>query len=374
MRQPEPSASQIDALVADLRELRLHGLLKLRRLHLAELERAVERSLEQTAEALLRAAVDALGPGTLGQAAGFTLGLAQGTRDWPAQDRRRRAAEVYGVSVERFRKHHEHLVIEQIAEQVLLRAGATEQLNREGASVAPQSDREHATPQGAAESATHSSTLLAFRDRGATTTVAVHPRPMELLHDVDVHVSPSNVYFETPRVYGDSVAGGLRRAAGRRDAAGRITDDVLQRELATWVASQGGPGTAFQAGSVARTSPGALSDRGIRRIYHVATAIPDGFGGYRVDEPAVAQAVHGVFAAARHERDQYHPPLASICFPLIGAGRGGLRPEESINALWWALREELGRGPGWTIHLALKPPELAGLVLRHLLREGAQRL
>jgi hypothetical protein len=36
-----------------------------------------------------------------------------------AQDRRRRAALIYGVSVERFRKHHERIVLEQVAEEIL---------------------------------------------------------------------------------------------------------------------------------------------------------------------------------------------------------------------------------------------------------------
>jgi len=63
--------------------------------------------------------VENLGGGSLGAAAAATFGLARGARDMPAADRRRRAALVYGVSVERFRKYHERIVMEQVAEEIL---------------------------------------------------------------------------------------------------------------------------------------------------------------------------------------------------------------------------------------------------------------
>ncbi|MEV8354135.1 hypothetical protein ACFVTT_08255 [Streptomyces niveus] len=59
----------------------------------------------------------------LTEAAEYTLGTAPGTRDWPGADRLRRAAGVYGVSAERFRKYQEGVVLGQIAEQIVRLAG-----------------------------------------------------------------------------------------------------------------------------------------------------------------------------------------------------------------------------------------------------------
>ena len=70
-------------------------------------------------EALVRVAVNHLDGGDLGTAATHTFGLAPGDRDKPAQDRRRKAALAYNVSLERFRKHHEKRVIEQVAEKIM---------------------------------------------------------------------------------------------------------------------------------------------------------------------------------------------------------------------------------------------------------------
>lgn len=118
-------------LVSDLQGLREKGLTNLRRLRPEALHRAArlcgltDSSEPEPAatETLLAAAVEAQGSGTLQSklqmAAEYTFGLVPGTRDWPAQDRRKEAARVYGVSTERFRKAQEKTVYEQVAEEIL---------------------------------------------------------------------------------------------------------------------------------------------------------------------------------------------------------------------------------------------------------------
>jgi hypothetical protein len=98
-------------IVADLRLLRERGLVRIRHAELTALRRAVSLSPGALAEgqdgsgpraieALLRAAVANLGGGQLAAAAEHTFGLNRGGRDRPAQDRRQRAAQEYGVSQE----------------------------------------------------------------------------------------------------------------------------------------------------------------------------------------------------------------------------------------------------------------------------------
>ncbi|WP_410671943.1 hypothetical protein [Amycolatopsis sp. cmx-4-68] len=115
------------ALVSDLQLVREKGLPHLRRLRLVALDRAA-RACDLTTsdepepaaiEALLRQAVERLGGGRLGDAAAYTFGLVQGTKDWPAQDRRAHVAQLYGVTPDRARKAQEPTAIEQTAEEVL---------------------------------------------------------------------------------------------------------------------------------------------------------------------------------------------------------------------------------------------------------------
>ncbi len=310
-------------------------------------------------EKVLRLAVSRMGGGTLQTAAEYSLGLAQGTRDWPAADRRRRAAQVYGVSVERFRKHHEFMVLGQIAEQIV--------------QVGQVARRDRATVVAAvpAERLPDAHRALDVRVHGRTVPVTVHVHSVDLLRDIDVVVSPSNTYFALPAPYKSSVSATLRRAGARRDATGGLVEDHIHDELGGWAARHGAPGRAALPGTVAVTSAGALAGQGIRRIYHVAVAVPrPESNDYDVQPADITRGVARVFAQLAEEAGQYDPPLRSVCLPLLGAGRGGLTPLESFGALWAAVEAELARGAEWEIHFVVRRHARGDLVERLLASVG----
>ena len=365
---PEPCrqgrATIID-IVNDLRLLRERGLIRIRHTELAALRLAAERCPvvapddvgPRAIEALLRAAVDNLGGGELAAAAGYTFGLTPGWRDKPAQDRRRRAAQQYGVSVERFRKHHERVVIEQVAEEILELC-----LPRAARSALDGSPAGETPPHARAEMA--AAFLLEGRAGNVTFPVVVHIEPVDLVRDVDVVVAPLNVYLEVPPAYKVSIAASLRRAAAHREADGAVAADPVHDELRHWLRANGRPGVPVTAGTVAPTSSGWLVGQGIRRIYHAAIAAPHpGTNDYDVDPACIARAVQSVFAMARAERDLFDPPLRSLGFPLLGAGRGGLTPETSFAWLWAAIQREAGAGDGWTVHFITRRRATADVVV-----------
>jgi O-acetyl-ADP-ribose deacetylase (regulator of RNase III) len=333
----------VEHIVADLRLLRERGLVRIRHTELSALRLAAGQVLpfppgetgSRAIEALLRAAITNLGDGPLGTAAAHTFGVNRGARDSPAQDRRRRAAQAYRVSIERFRKHHERVVIEQVAEEILglvLSAGA-----RPG------------TQAGTAEMA--EGIRLEYRTGDISFPVVVHVEPVELVRDIDVIVAPANVYLELPQPYKASVSAALRRAAAYRRADGAIESDPVAAELQAWMAANGRRGLPVSAGTVAPTSAGELARQGIRRIYHAAVASPrPGTNEYDVEPTSISQAVHAAFAAARAERDQFRPRLTSLGFPLLGAGRGGLAPAVSFTWIWAAVEREMRADSSWRIH------------------------
>jgi hypothetical protein len=114
-------------LLADLKRVRERGLGKLRTYRVDALRAAcVVTDLSITTEqepaaieTLLRKAIESLGGGGQADAAEYSLGLIGGTKLWPAAERRKRAAEAYGISVDRFRKAYELQIMEQIAEGIL---------------------------------------------------------------------------------------------------------------------------------------------------------------------------------------------------------------------------------------------------------------
>ncbi|MFE1880090.1 hypothetical protein [Streptomyces diastatochromogenes] len=341
------------SLLRELKEVRRAGLVRLRGRELPALESAAQtvtapgaRAPGAAVETLLRLAVARLDAGTLRTAAEYTLGLAQGTRDWPASSRRARAASVYGVSVERFRKDHEVMVLGQVAEHVLRLAAEP------GATVAAE--------EGVG---THRTVRARAGERPVTLTLHVHP--VDLLRDVDVVVSPSNVHLALPERYKSSVAASLRRAASVRGVTGDVLDDPVHDELTKWASRHATSGRAVLPGTVAATGAGALAGQGVRRIYHAAVAVPRaGTNDYDVLPSDITRAASRALAVLAEEHDRFDPPLRSVCFPLLGSGRGGLPYDVSLAAVWAAVEAELARGAGWDVHFVVRTPAAAAFVER----------
>lgn len=114
-------------LVVDLRVVREKGLGHLRQYSTPALTVACglygaatdDMHRPAAVEALLRQAVEKMGGGKSGEAASYTFGLVQGTRLWNTTDRRKAAAKAQGVSMERFRRGYESVLIDQMAEGIL---------------------------------------------------------------------------------------------------------------------------------------------------------------------------------------------------------------------------------------------------------------
>jgi hypothetical protein len=369
----------VDDVVADLRVLRERGLVMIRHTELPALRLAAAWAVTvgtlpagppaaldtgpRAVEALVRVAVNHLDGGELGTSATHTFGLAPGDRDKPAQDRRRKAALAYNVSLERFRKHHEKRVIEQVAEKIM---ELCQPLPASSGPGSPSGPRPQDGPPERGEEV-----RLEGRAKGARFPVTVHVQPVELLRDVDVVVAPANIYLALPQPYKASVSAALRRGSARHSADGSVVADEVAEELRAWIAANGRPGMPVAEGTVAATTSGAMADQGVRRIYHAAVAAPrPATNDYDVQPTAIARAVHAVFAVARAERERFSPPLGSLCFPLLGAGRGGLAPATSFDWIWSALEHELRADNTWEIHFIAHRKAVAEVIVAGITRSG----
>jgi hypothetical protein len=366
-----PEIPTADELVADLRVLRLKGLVQLRHAELPNLRRAaaiysaltsplmadgrITPASPQAMEVLLRKAVASIGGSVLQLAAVATFGLEPGMRDKSAQERRIKAARCCHVSVDRFRKSQEKAVIGQVAEQMLLLIDPPEPADPP-VSAGPEPRR-----------------LVSYRGRvdGHSLRVVVRYQRVELLTDADIVVVPTNSYLELPHSYNPSVSAAVRRMAATVNQEGHVDRDVVAEELAAWINANGGPGFAVPAGTVAPTGSGEMSRQRIRRLYHVAVAVPrPQTSNYVVDLPAIIAGVRNVLMLARTERTSMDPAPRSIAFPLLGAGRGGLPPEESFEWLWSALMREVAETASWEVQFFDREQDRAELIMAKLVQNG----
>jgi hypothetical protein len=296
-----------------------------------------------------------LGGGELAAAAMATFGLDRGARDRSASDRRRRAAQVYGVSVERFRKHHERIVIEQVAEEMLVL------LTQSRGCVRPL----RISPEPS------SRTTLSGRVRGADLRIVIRIEPVELLSDVDIVVVPTNSYMELPQYFKSSISATVRRMAAVKNTDGQVVVDTVADDLMSWISKYGRPGLPVAAGTVAPTASGEMTRQRIRRLYHVAVVTPrPSTNDYVVEPAAIAAGVRNVFAVASAERALFSPPLRSVAFPLLGAGRGGLDPAVSFDWLWCALEQEIAQASLWDLEFFTRQQQLAELIITRLATAG----
>ncbi len=120
-------APSFDAVLTDLETVRAGGVGRARSMALPALSAVARLGDFSTGGdsdvtgivVMLKEAVDTLGGGSLQEAGEYALGLYPGTALWKNVDRRRSAAEAFGVVPDTFRKNHEKELLGQIAEAVL---------------------------------------------------------------------------------------------------------------------------------------------------------------------------------------------------------------------------------------------------------------
>ena len=213
--------------------------------------------------------------------------------------------------------------------------------------------------------------LLSFQ--GVPVRFQVHTGPVEKLAGIGAIVLSSNVYLAMSQYFKPSISGRLRRAGATKSPSGEILVDKVNDEITSWLRDHHRLGLPVEAGRVAATSAGALSARGIYQIYHAAIAQPlVGVDDYTVSPHSVHAAVAASMEQARLDAAANNDFPRSICFPLLGAGRGGLTARDSLSWVWQALETELKVDPSWDIHFITRSARDADLVNSHLKRLGAQ--
>jgi O-acetyl-ADP-ribose deacetylase (regulator of RNase III) len=153
----------------------------------------------------------------------------------------------------------------------------------------------------------------------------------------DAIVNPANKYL----VMGGGVAGAIKKKGGVE----------IEREARKYA--------PIEIGEAVVTSAGRLK---CKAVIHAPTV--DSPGG-RSTRDYVYKATLAALRVAR-ERG-----FKSIAFPLMGAGVGGLSPEESIDAMSGAFLEA---GEGVELYIYVTKQEVLEAISSHMLRSGWREL
>lgn len=139
------------------------------------------------------------------------------------------------------------------------------------------------------------------------------------IKDVDVWVNSENTDMEMARPYDRAISSLIRYHGSKRDARGRVKDDLIQKYL--W--KQLGKDRSVAPATVIATEAGELRSRGVKALLHVASVQGTPGLGYRpIQEMHLCvtrclEKLHELNAKKRR------PDLLSILFPIFGTGQGG---------------------------------------------------
>jgi O-acetyl-ADP-ribose deacetylase (regulator of RNase III) len=142
----------------------------------------------------------------------------------------------------------------------------------------------------------------------------------------DVWVNPENTEMVMARFNEFSVSSIVRYEGALRDDVGRVVDDRIADDLARKIAGR----TPVLPGTAILTGPGELARYQVRYIVHVAAVQGEPGAGFR-QILEVGRCVTN--AMAEVDKIDAQPPLATILFPLLGAGQGGGDLKATIGAL-----------------------------------------
>lgn len=165
--------------------------------------------------------------------------------------------------------------------------------------------------------------------------------------NVDVWVNPENTHMLMDRYFGRSISAAIRwHGASKRKNKGE-TEDIVQEDLvANELRKELGNRTYVELMDVIETGPGALHDKGVRRIMHVAVA--EGFfeQGLKTSLPTLHGCIHNVLAHIdTHNRNLLARPYTSVLIPMLGTGQGGLSVRDVAPELVRAVLAYIDKKP-----------------------------
>ncbi|MBE1533160.1 NB-ARC domain-containing protein [Actinomadura algeriensis] len=159
------------------------------------------------------------------------------------------------------------------------------------------------------------------------------------VRDIDVWVNSENTDMKMARVEEYTISAIVRYEGARRDAAGRVVEDVIADDLARRVPGAGpvAPGTAI------RTGPGGLAEsHNVRAIVHVAAVYGEPGAGYR-QVREVGRCVTNALIEAERVPDPGRD--VTVLFPMLGTGQGGGSIERTAAVLIGAAADYLADAP-----------------------------
>jgi O-acetyl-ADP-ribose deacetylase (regulator of RNase III) len=147
------------------------------------------------------------------------------------------------------------------------------------------------------------------------------------IKNIDIWVNSENTNMQMARHYDRSISGTIRYMGAKKDAAKRVTEDVIANELGEIVGNRG-----VDPAIVIATGAGELTKtNGVKKIFHAAAVRGQVGRGY-LPIPDIDECVRNALELA-DSPEMENEDLHSIVFPLMGTGTTKLSAQGIANKL-----------------------------------------
>jgi ADP-ribose pyrophosphatase len=170
------------------------------------------------------------------------------------------------------------------------------------------------------------------RPENQTRVIGIKVGNIAEVHDVDIWVNSENTDMLMDRFFGTSVSATIRRLGAEKHRNGTIFRDTIAEELKDRLGGQ----IFVKPGSVIITKPGQLrlKPHRVRLIFHAAAVQAlEGKGLYANVNVSVECLSVALQQAHALNWIPFVRPYRSIVSPLLGTGRGGVKPDEVAGRL-----------------------------------------
>jgi O-acetyl-ADP-ribose deacetylase (regulator of RNase III) len=191
----------------------------------------------------------------------------------------------------------------------------------------------------ARDPATHRIQLYQVADQpDAATRVGVIAGSIRQVDDVDIWVNSENTDMQMSRHCEFSLSGIIRYWGARKDAAGRVTEDVIADDIERKV----GGCRPVSPGTVIVTTSGDLANsHHVRHVIHVAAVHGTPGMGFR-QVANVEQCIINVLTTAERLAHA-DPEVRTIVVPLLGTGVAGAPVRPTINLILRACLDHVAK-------------------------------
>lgn len=175
------------------------------------------------------------------------------------------------------------------------------------------------------------SDLIYYHPQDRQRQIIIRTGDIRNVRNIDVIVNSENTDMVPARIYDTAISGALRYLDAEIGNDGYVIRDCMFEKLQEEIRSKGAR-LPVRAGVVFATPTTRLNERGVKYIFHTAAVKGEIGAGYQPIVEQLDQCIQNCYRKFTEIHSQ-GKQIATLLFPLLGAGSAKLSPQDAANLI-----------------------------------------